>query len=123
MRFPIDIVWISDSKVVKIEENVSAPRCWVLSMFFPYFLKKYSSEENVDCILEIESGFCKERGVKVGDLVADSRGQTSVDYILVLVVLALAIGVLFGNERLKSAFENLYSTVSTRVLSPGVIAP
>ena len=64
MIFPIDIIWISDGKIVGIERNVS-PRPGVPERD----LDLYIPPESVDAVLEINAGKAAEWGVKIGDSV------------------------------------------------------
>lgn len=61
MLFPIDIIWISGEKIVKIDEELPLPDS--------PDLKKYSSGQPVDYVLEVNSGFCRENSIKAGDRV------------------------------------------------------
>ncbi len=58
MNFPLDIIWINDNKIVKIDENLppegSEPQ------------NKYSSEVPVNYVLEVNGGYCAEHKVKPG---------------------------------------------------------
>ena len=63
MRFDIDVLWIFESRVVGIEQFVNAPKKWILSIIFPYFLPRYSPEQNIDQILEVEAGYCKSNNI------------------------------------------------------------
>ena len=65
MNFPIDIIWIKDDVVVGFAENVQ-PEPGV-GMFA---LKRYSSPEPVDKVLEVIAGTVSRLGVKIGDRVA-----------------------------------------------------
>ena len=63
MRFPIDIIWIKDDRVVGIEKNVLAP-----SLDAPVSgLKVYYPPEEINKVLEISAGGCDELGIKIGD--------------------------------------------------------
>ncbi|MBA3047577.1 DUF192 domain-containing protein [Patescibacteria group bacterium] len=59
MNFPLDIIWIDDEKVVKINKNTlpegSDP------------VMRYSSDAPANYVLEVNSGFCEENGIGVGD--------------------------------------------------------
>lgn len=66
MLMPIDIIWISDGKVVKIDQDVP---------FFPpdtpdYKLPLYFPPEPVDYVLEVSAGFSKKFGIKQADPVS-----------------------------------------------------
>jgi len=59
MNFPLDIVWISGNKIVKIDKNLppagSEPK------------KNYYSGVPVDYVLEVNGNFCDSNNIKVGD--------------------------------------------------------
>lgn len=61
MKFPIDIIWISDDKVVDIAHNVP--------IVASEFLKIYQPKEPVNFVLEVNAGFSEKHDVKVGDRV------------------------------------------------------
>lgn len=61
MRFPIDIIWIRDGKIVEIEHSVPPPTT------FP--LDTYGPAEPADAVLEINAGQAKEIGLEAGDMV------------------------------------------------------
>lgn len=61
MNFPIDIIWISDDRVVDIAHNVPTTAS--------EFLKIYKPKELVNFVLEVNAGFSEKHGVKVGDRV------------------------------------------------------
>jgi len=56
MKFPLDILWISDNTIVHIEKNIQ-----------PDFAGTLSSQENADSVLEINAGTVDRLGVKMGD--------------------------------------------------------
>ena len=62
MRFPIDIVWISDGKVIGIEHSVPPPTTFPLDTFSPV--------EPADAVLELNAGVAAEIGLEPGDEVA-----------------------------------------------------
>ena len=62
MHFPIDIIWINDSKVVDITENVS-------NIFDPANPTYYRPSEAVNYVLEVNAGSVLRHGIKVGDSV------------------------------------------------------
>ena len=47
-----------------------------------------------------------------------TAGQSSLDYILVVAVLSIAIGAFLSSEQLRSAFANLYAVMATRIMGP-----
>jgi len=61
MKFPLDIIWIKEDKIVGISENVPIPA----GTYAPV----YSSPEPVDKVLEINSGLAKRLGISAGDSV------------------------------------------------------
>lgn len=62
MRFPLDIIWIADGKVVKIDSDVphepGVPEGG---------LKLYPSGAAVDYVLEVNAGFAQRNNINVGD--------------------------------------------------------
>lgn len=65
MLMPIDILWIRNGKITKIDKNVP---------FYPpetpdEQLKVYSSTSPIDYVLEVNSGFSDKNNFKVGDSV------------------------------------------------------
>lgn len=64
MKFPLDIIWIQNNRIVGIEKNVPPePGKSVFS------LKMYTSPEAVDRVLEINAGLWERYGFEVGDRV------------------------------------------------------
>ena len=61
MRFPIDILWIRDGKIVDISENVPVATSSVLPL--------YSPREPVNQVLELNAGTVAEDGISIGDSV------------------------------------------------------
>ena len=61
MNFPLDIIWIDDDKIVKINKNAiqegSDP------------VMRYSSDAPVNYVLEVNGGFCDRDGIGAGDSV------------------------------------------------------
>jgi|SRR3989344_7464303 len=62
MRFPIDIIWVRQGKIVGIEKN-AAPEPDVPD----YQLKVYSPPEPVSSVLEMNAGSADRFGLKAGD--------------------------------------------------------
>lgn len=60
MNFGLDVIWIREWKIVKIDEGV-----------YPQGLGQpvVSSEVSADSFLEVNTGFVKDHQIKVGDLV------------------------------------------------------
>lgn len=64
VKFPIDIIWIDNGKVIEITEKVpilGAPSTP------DYKIPKYSPKQTVDYVLEIGAGESSKRGIKVQD--------------------------------------------------------
>lgn len=61
MRFPIDIIWINDGKIVYMKERAPVP--------ITNFLETYISDEPAQYVLEINAGLAEKYGFKVGDRV------------------------------------------------------
>lgn len=61
MKFPIDIIWIVDNKVVGVEQNISPEQGPDFSL--------YSSQGPVNLVLEVNAGFSKANNIQVGDIV------------------------------------------------------
>lgn len=56
MRFPLDIIWLKDGKVVYIEKNVSEKSQDILS-----------ADSAADSVLELNAGISDEIGINEGD--------------------------------------------------------
>ena len=61
MNFSLDIVWIADNKIVKVDTNL-APEGKKPEM-------SYGSDYDVDYVLELNAGFVKKKKIKVGDAI------------------------------------------------------
>jgi len=61
MKFPLDIIYISNGEIIKIDTNLvpegSNPQ------------NIYNSGSAVDKVLEVRAGFCENNGIRVGDSV------------------------------------------------------
>ena len=62
MKFPLDIIWIKDSEIIWIAENV--PPATGL-----FDAKTYFPPDNADMVLELNSGSAKNFNIKIGDRV------------------------------------------------------
>jgi uncharacterized membrane protein (UPF0127 family) len=71
MLIPIDIIWINDDKIVKIDKNAPIPSPGTSD----YNLTKYTFNKPVDYILEVPGGYSDASGFKVGSLIDLSRIQ------------------------------------------------
>jgi len=63
MKFPIDIIYIRDGKIVTIYKNIDPPKSENES------LSIYKPNEPSDMVLEINAGLCDKYKLKVGDKV------------------------------------------------------
>jgi uncharacterized membrane protein (UPF0127 family) len=61
MRFDLDVLWITEGKVVQIDEQVAAPTAAEPR------IRTLSPAMEVDQVLEVAAGWVAERGVEVGD--------------------------------------------------------
>ncbi|MBU1179932.1 DUF192 domain-containing protein [Patescibacteria group bacterium] len=62
MKFPIDIIWIDDGKIVDIKQSAPVPLTQNYETYTPAAPARY--------VLEINAGLSEEYGLKVGDSVA-----------------------------------------------------
>ena len=65
MKFALDIIWINDEKIVKIDENVPTPPVNTPDNK----LTLYPSNIPIDYVLEVNSGLSDRYGFKIGDSV------------------------------------------------------
>lgn len=61
MRFPLDIIWIADGKIVDIAQNLQPDEGVMMSSYRP--------SVPADTVLELNAGVAEKDGLKVGDLV------------------------------------------------------
>ena len=59
MRFPIDIIWLREGKVVDVHHDVQPPAALPLETYAPI--------EPADAVLELNAGVARELGVTPGD--------------------------------------------------------
>ncbi len=69
MLIPLDIIWIGDGKVIKIDKNVPIPP----TGYRDANIKTYSPGQPIDYVLEVNAGFSDKNKIKVGDTVDLSR--------------------------------------------------
>ena len=62
MKFPIDIIWINEGRVVDIDENVT-------DKFDPAHPNYYAPAKPAQYVLEISAGGAKTKNIKIGDSV------------------------------------------------------
>lgn len=68
MRFPIDIIWLKDGKVVDIHHDVPVAASQSLAD-----LATYSPIEAADTVFEVAAGVARELGVEPGDELCPGR--------------------------------------------------
>jgi uncharacterized membrane protein (UPF0127 family) len=61
MKFPLDIIWVADNKIIKIDKNLP-PEGSMPKNF-------YSSGAPINYVLEVNAGFTDENNIKAGDMV------------------------------------------------------
>ena len=59
MRFPLDIIWINNNKIVNISKNLPPEG--------EHPTRAYSSIEPADYVLEINAGAARKWGIRIGD--------------------------------------------------------
>jgi uncharacterized membrane protein (UPF0127 family) len=72
MFFSIDIVWISDDRIVGFVESAK-PEIGISDAN----LKRYSSPSNADTVIELKNGAVKDLGIKVGDKIIIENSNKS----------------------------------------------
>jgi uncharacterized protein len=65
MLFPLDIIWISDGKIIKIDKNIPAPDVNTPDDK----ISRFAPSQPIDYVLEVNSGFCDKNKIKKGDSV------------------------------------------------------
>lgn len=65
MLIPLDIIWLEDDLIVDISKNVPAPAEGMSDEELP----KYASEEEINYVLEVPSGYTDRYGIQIGDRV------------------------------------------------------
>jgi uncharacterized protein len=71
MRFPLDILWIRDGRVVDVSADVPPPG----DSNAP--LPTYSPDRPANRVLEVNAGWAAEHGIRRGDAVRVHRGGAS----------------------------------------------
>lgn len=61
MKFDLDIIWISDNKIIKIDKNLPAEGSEPKNI--------YNSDSLINQVLEVNAGFCDQNNIKTGDLI------------------------------------------------------
>jgi uncharacterized membrane protein (UPF0127 family) len=65
MLIPLDIIWITEAKISKIDKNVPPPNATVLDSN----LSLYKPNTPIDYVLEVNAGFSDKNGFQVGDTI------------------------------------------------------
>lgn len=65
MLIPIDIIWLKDSEVVDVNENLQPP----LPDAFDNALQIYKPKQSINMVLEVVAGFVKKHNIKIGDTI------------------------------------------------------
>jgi len=65
MKFPIDIIWIGDSKVVDLAEGTPVPEKNTADSVLPL----YRPGAPAEFVLEVNAGFVKKHNIQIGDSV------------------------------------------------------
>lgn len=60
MRFALDVLWLADNRVVGLQDNILPPAPGEEPARFQSFTP-------ADMVLEVNSGWIKEHGIKIGD--------------------------------------------------------
>lgn len=63
-KISLDIIWINDKKIIKIDKNVQ-PEMGISDSN----LKRYEAPSSVNYVLEVNGGFSDRNNLKIGDLV------------------------------------------------------
>ncbi len=63
MLIPLDFIWISGTKIVKIDRNISAPSANTPDVK----LERVKPNQPVDYVLEVNSGFSDTNNIKIND--------------------------------------------------------
>jgi len=61
MRFPLDMIWISDNKIVDITKSAPVVKSGELP--------RYTSKAPANYVLEVNAGFTDEHNIKIGDTI------------------------------------------------------
>ncbi|KKQ92340.1 MAG: hypothetical protein UT17_C0002G0003 [Candidatus Woesebacteria bacterium GW2011_GWB1_39_10] len=63
MKIPIDIIWINDAKIVKIDKDIKPPSEGTIDSK----LQVYNPGEPIDFVLEVNAGYSVDNDMRVGD--------------------------------------------------------
>lgn len=65
LAFPLDLIWIKDSKIVDIIKNATPPTPGQKDETLPL----YAPSQPIDKVLEVNGGFVDTYGIQVGDII------------------------------------------------------
>lgn len=65
LKFALDFIWIKGDQVIDVTENIPPPAPTQKDASLPI----YESKENIDKVLEVNSGTVQRLGIKAGDIV------------------------------------------------------
>ena len=68
MNFDLDIIWIRENRIVGVSENVKKPETKNMSD-----LETIYPPENIDSVLEVNSGFSQANNLMIGDFAKLSK--------------------------------------------------
>lgn len=71
MRIPLDIIWLADKRVVEVLKNIAPP----LEGAIDSELTIYRPTQEIDSVLEVNSGFIDEKKIKTGDMIELFSGE------------------------------------------------
>lgn len=65
LKFPLDLIWISNYKIVDLNKNVPPPKKGQKDIDLPI----YMPVTEVDMVLEVNAGFSESSNTKIGDTI------------------------------------------------------
>lgn len=66
MQIPVDIIWINDSKITKIDKNINVP----LAGTSDKNLVLYRPDRPIDYVLEVNAGFSDKNGITIDQMIS-----------------------------------------------------
>jgi len=65
MKFPIDIIWIKEGRIMEFSENLPPPK-----NILNAFIESVAPSVPIDSVLEVASGTVEKLGIKAGDKIS-----------------------------------------------------
>ena len=65
MLIPLDIIWVNDGAIAKIDKKVQPPKTGTPDSALPIL----SPDVPIDYVLEVNAGYTDKKGIKIGDTV------------------------------------------------------